>query len=141
MDEGSSLQTSSKGYAAGIVLLLGVACHGGNEGDPASQLVDARNSSVAVLACDGVTPVVRIMTRTTGGLGFEPAQPTIHVGEVIEFAPSSFHDMVSGTPASRDGLFDSGDPGEKSCLRFEEAGSFPFFCSVHNSMRGTVTVD
>jgi plastocyanin len=122
----------------GTVLVLHAGCTEAAESPPASP--DAVPSSVEVLACEGVTPVRRIKTRTTGGVGFDPTETTIDVDQVIVFEPSSFHDMVSGTPASRDGLFDSGEPGDTACLRFSVAGTFPFFCSVHSSMRGTVTV-
>jgi len=48
----------------------------------------------------------------------------------------------TGTVASPDGLFDSGDiaPGETFSYTFTEAGTFDYFCTPHPWMMGTVIV-
>jgi plastocyanin len=51
-------------------------------------------------------------------------------------------DTLPHTFTATDGSFDSGnlDPGAQFTHVFTEAGEYPFLCSVHPTMTGTVTV-
>jgi len=95
---------------------------------------DARPSSVVVVPCTSFVAVVE-----TTAASFTPTAISIHVGDVIRFAPSSPHDVRSGTPASPEDRF-TVDGGAPRCLRFDEAGTFPFYCQVHPTMTGSVLV-
>ena len=52
------------------------------------------------------------------------------------------HSVTAGTPATPDEAFDSGYfvQGESFRHHFDEAGEFAYFCTRHESMRGTVKV-
>lgn len=99
---------------------------------------DAGPPAVEVLSCTGLTPVATI-NAGTGAYVFTPSGSTFSVGDVIQFVPgSSAHDMTSGSGTTADGRFQT-TLGATECLRFNAAGTYPFFCSVHLFM-GTLTV-
>lgn len=51
------------------------------------------------------------------------------------------HTVSSGTPPTTDGKFDGQvAPGTTFSFTFNDAGTFTFFCAIHNSMTGTITV-
>lgn len=93
-------------------------------------------AAVEVVACAGVTPAATI---TTAGLAFSPAAVTIDAGDVLRFNPSGPHNMTAGAPGASTGEFETATNVE-TCLRFNVAGSYPFYCSVHPAMTGIVTV-
>lgn len=98
-------------------------------------------STVMVLA---VAAPVLAATRTvklTAANVYTPANPTIEVGDRVDFVwEEGFHDVVfadgtsSGAP--------TGDPGTRWSRRFDTAGSFAYVCSVHEAlgMTGTIKV-
>jgi plastocyanin len=51
-------------------------------------------------------------------------------------------DLFAHTVTARDGAFDSGtmDGGDTFSQTFEAPGSYDYFCAIHLSMTGTVTV-
>ena len=82
----------------------------------------------------------------SGGDNFSPKTITIEPGDKIEWNwDSSFHSTTSGTPGNPSGMWDSGvhQTGYKFTYEFNNAGSFPYYCSVHGgccTMTGTVNV-
>jgi plastocyanin len=51
------------------------------------------------------------------------------------------HHVTSGTPPTSDGKFDGAVAGGATfSFVFNDAGTFKYFCSIHNSMTGTITV-
>jgi plastocyanin len=89
-----------------------------------------------------------------GDLRFEPATITVHAGDTVRWHwGSSGHNVVSGSGATADGTFCS--PSDQNCgsaplsnsgttyeHTFTTPGTFPYFCSVHQSfgMTGEVVV-
>lgn len=79
---------------------------------------------------------------------YSPLQLTIPVGTTVRWTNEDTisHTVTSGTSdgtvGSADGRFDSGfvNPGETFTFTFTEAGEYPYFCSPHPWMKGTVTV-
>ena len=61
------------------------------------------------------------------------------VGTVVT---TTNQDGVSHTWASEDGLWDSGglSQGESFQFQFDQPGTYDFFCSIHPSMTGSITV-
>jgi plastocyanin len=54
---------------------------------------------------------------------------------------STAHTVTSGAPGARTTKFDQRvEAGETFSFTFPDAGPYEFFCSIHNSMRGTVIV-
>ena len=79
------------------------------------------------------------------GFRFEPATLRVPVGTAVTWTneEDALHAVTSGSPdADPAAAFDSGelDTGETFSVTFEEAGTFPFFCSRHPFMRGEVVV-
>lgn len=73
---------------------------------------------------------------------FEPTDVQVAVGATVTFVNS---DPFAHTVTSRDGSaqqFDSGNlgEGERFEVTFDEAGTYDFFCQIHPTMRGTITV-
>lgn len=51
------------------------------------------------------------------------------------------HTVSSGTPPTKDGKFDGQvAAGGTFSFTFNDAGTFKYFCAIHNSMTGTITV-
>lgn len=73
------------------------------------------------------------------GNAFDPASITIKAGSHIHF---NNHDSVSHTATSDTGAFDTGNIAGDSTgeAQFPRAGTFPYHCKVHPSMKGTVVV-
>jgi glucose/arabinose dehydrogenase len=70
----------------------------------------------------------------SGGDKFSPATVTIEPGDTIEWDwYASFHSTTSGTPGHPSGLWNSGvwNSGYKFSYQFTNAGSFPYYCTVH----------
>ena len=68
----------------------------------------------------------------------------INVGDTVEWVnnDATRHTITSGTDDTADGTFDSGDveAGDSFSFTFTEAGDFAYFCDIHPTMTGTVTV-
>ena len=73
---------------------------------------------------------------------------SILVGDTVswENADTAYHTVTSGVPTEEDvkgdGIFDSGmfTVGESWSYRFTEKGTYPYFCTLHPWMIGTVVV-
>jgi plastocyanin len=95
-----------------------------------------------------------VMVGNGGALVYSPANLTIHVGDTVRWVwASSGHSVVSGTSGNADNQFCS--PSNTGCDNpplsskgatyehtFTQAGTFPYYCSVHFQlgMTGTITV-
>ena len=86
-----------------------------------------------------VTVSIPSGARTLGSAAYVPNPATVSVGTVLTWSntDTSTHDMVSDT-----GVFDSGRvaPGDKAAFTFSSKGTFPYHCSLHPGMVGTVVV-
>ena len=71
---------------------------------------------------------------------FVPDPITISVGDAITWTNE---DPVGHTVTARDDSFKTGMffPGDSATVTFATAGTFPFFCSTHPEMVGTVVVE
>lgn len=103
-----------------------------------------------------MTPVPMGQTATVqvgpgGSMSFVDEQSgtsttTIHAGDTVRWVwVSGFHSSTSGTcsgACTPDGKWDSGSgSGMTFSHTFAQAGTFPYFCTVHQSaMRGSVIV-
>jgi len=77
---------------------------------------------------------------------WDPAEAIIDVGGEVTWnnADTAAHTVTSGNPTDGpDGTFDSSlfGPGKTFTHKFEEAGTFNYFCMVHPWMLGVVTVE
>jgi len=65
--------------------------------------------------------------------------PSMAVGETLAIVNS---DTVAHTWTAEDFSFNSGNlnPGAEYTHTFEIAGDYPYFCEIHPTMKGSVTV-
>jgi len=76
---------------------------------------------------------------TIDNYAYSPDQLTVSVGQSVRFVN---HDDVAHTITEKDGAFDSGliNKDKTWTHKFEKAGTFWYSCTIHTSMRGTITV-
>jgi plastocyanin len=70
---------------------------------------------------------------------FGPQELTVPVGTTVTWTNS---DDIPHTAVSTDGVFKSKvmDTDEKFSHTFTKAGTYPYYCSIHPKMTGTVVV-
>jgi plastocyanin len=68
---------------------------------------------------------------------FAPGTFTVAVGTTVTWIN---HDDIPHTVVSTDGVFKSKvmDTDEKFSYTFTKAGTYPYFCSIHPKMTGTI---
>lgn len=99
---------------------------------------------IGLSACTPVTapppPEEGVTEVDIKNFAFVPKEVRIKVGESVrwtnlESGPAR-HTSTSGSPGATDGLWDSGSlsPGESFTRKFEDAGEFVYFCTIHRTM-------
>jgi plastocyanin len=101
--------------------------------------------------------IVAVLALTACGGGQAPAAPRV-VQKTFKFLPARLevaagskvtwtnrdpvdHTVTSGVAGTASGAFDQ--PLGKTAtavVSFDEPGAFPYFCSIHHSMRGEIVV-
>jgi plastocyanin len=73
------------------------------------------------------------------GLAFNPSALTISKGANVTWTND---DSTTHTVTSDTGAFESGNlsPSNSVTHQFNETGTFPYHCTIHPSMKGTITV-
>jgi plastocyanin len=108
---------------------------------PPKTLADSRTTTVAAKA--GTSTTVTAAAASTGvtikNFKFAPASTSVHVGDTITWTNQ---DIAPHTATANDGSFNTGSlsQGKSGSHTFTKAGSFAYICSIHPSMKGTVTV-
>jgi len=76
---------------------------------------------------------------TIDNFSFGPQSVTVPLGATVTWTN---RDDIPHTVVSTDGVFKSKvrDTDEKFSYTFTKAGTYPYFCSVHPKMTGTVVV-
>lgn len=77
------------------------------------------------------------------GFAFAPATLTVAKGTVVTFTNSdaATHTVTSGTSGTKDGKFDERlEQGGATKITFDTPGTYQYFCAIHASMKGTITV-
>ena len=119
-------------FRIGLMALLGfsVACSSSSPSTP-SPTPSPSGSSVAASIVTGAST----MTTTA----YTPNAITVSVGGTVTWTNN---DSTSHTSTANGGAWNSGSiaPGGKFTMTFSAAGSFPYHCSIHPGMVGTVTV-
>ena len=91
---------------------------------------------------DGDVEVISIVDNE-----FDPDDVTVDVGTTVRWENdgSATHTVTSGADGDHDDEFDSGNlsPDDSFEFTFEDAGTFPYYCTPHVSMgmEGSVTVE
>lgn len=79
----------------------------------------------------------------TGNFAFDPATITVSRGATVTWTNSggTTHTITSGTPETPTNKFNQAlENGKTFSVTFTETGTFTYFCSIHQTMRGTVIV-
>ena len=111
-----------------VLVTLITSCGGGKStSTPTSPTISA------------ATVTIQTSARTLGTAAFVPNPVTVSPGAVVTWSntDSTTHDMVADG-----GAWDSGRmaPGGRFDFTFPLRGSFPYHCSIHAGMVGTVVV-
>lgn len=128
-------------------LLLITACSSDDAGSSDSATVGSVAETTAdapstdAPASDGAFVGAALVNITNSR--FDPTEVEIEVGESVSFRNN---DGFNHTITSKDDspfAYDSGNLGESATYvqAYGEPGTFNFFCQIHPTMRGTVTVN
>ncbi len=114
---------------------------GGNTSSGAGGNQDGEPPDAQIVDCAGTVPAVTVATELPN---FEPADPNVSEGDIIEFenTGNTEHTVTSGA-GSPSGLFDSGafSPGESVCVQFNAQDNYDYYCTLHpTQMAGTISV-
>lgn len=114
------------------VLVLSACSGGDEEGDGESGGGEATSESGGGEATGDEVAIVDFT--------FDPAGLTVPAGTTVTFTNE---DSAPHTATADDDSFDTGDleEGDTAEVTFDEPGEVPYFCNIHNYMRGTVTVE
>jgi plastocyanin len=95
-------------------------------------------------AAANTRPVAQVTAAASTGVTiknfkFSPASSSVHTGDTITWTNQ---DQAPHTATANDGSFDTGtiNQGKSGSHTFSKAGTFSYICSIHPSMKGTVTV-
>lgn len=120
------------------VLALTAAGCGGSDSSSSSGAGDASSSSgtsTPATPNGGVTADA----VTIKDFSFQPAEITVKVGQKVTWTneDSAVHNVIAN-----DGPLKSPDleQGQSYSFTAKEAGSFPYICTFHPNMKGTLTV-
>jgi len=113
----------------------------GQTASPAATQAPAANSSPSAGGSDGAAgqPAAGGEQVKIAGFAFAPASITVKVGTTVTWTNQ---DSAPHTVTADDGSFTSGDlaTGATFSQTFAKAGTYPYHCNFHSSMKGTVTV-
>ena len=129
--------------AAAAALLLGAGCGGDDDEEPAAQS-PATSASGTTGAQDPRTTAqpgqdVRSPQVTMRDYEFLPASITVATGAQVTWANE---DQAPHHAVADDGSFETETlgSGERETVTFDEPGSYPYICTIHPQMKGTVEV-
>lgn len=82
-------------------------------------------------------------TVTIKGFAFSPATLSVAKGTKVRFdnQDSASHTVTSGANRTKDGKFDQQlSGGNETTITFDTPGTYEIFCSIHSSMKMSITV-
>jgi plastocyanin len=90
---------------------------------------------------DGAVATDEVVARN---INFEPADIEVEAGTTVTWVNEDIvnHTVTSGPAGDPDGMFDEPlqSDGDDVTVTFDEAGTFAYYCDLHRTMIGTVTV-
>ena len=126
--------------AIAVLSLALAACGGsGTSAAPASAPVASEAAPSAASGACATSADSGTVAVSIKDFAFDPAQITAKVGDVVAFS--------NGDTAGHTATLDDGScttptiaGGSTAALVFTAAGTYPFHCSIHPSMTGTIEV-
>ncbi len=137
---------------AGIAAVVLLAGCGGSDSEAmkpkaaaSTSPTPAANGAVATTADAAATTAVGSSAVTVKQFQFMPTELTVKAGTTVTWTNQDdiLHTATSGaTPGTADGKFDGPMDGRGKTFShvFGQPGRYPYFCSRHTSMTGTVVV-
>lgn len=132
--------------AAAVAAVLLAGCGGSDSGttEPGTA-ASTSPGAVADGTVKAATPAGNSAV-TVKQFQFMPAELTVKVGTSVTWTNQDdiLHTATSGaTPGTADGKFDGQMDGRGKSFShlFDQPGRYPYFCSRHTSMTGTVVVE
>ena len=118
-------------------LLTGVVALAGCGGGSSSPMPTTPTPTPGGASGTTVSIPVGASGQTTGA--YVPDSITVSVGTTVKWTNN---DTVVHDVTSKNNLFVSGSmgPGATFSQTFQSTGSFPYYCTIHSGMTGTVTV-
>jgi cupredoxin-like protein len=130
---------SSRHLAIMLALVASAAACGG--GDTSTPITPTTPSAAPPPVTAGVSSSITIPSGAEflGNRAFSPADLTIDAGTTVTWTNT---DRTSHTSTSNATGWNSGTiaPGGQFSFTFAAAGTFPYHCSIHPGMTGTVVV-
>ena len=124
---------------AALVLLCG-AC-GDDDSDDGADPATTTTAAPTDEGSDGDAAVGDAVT--IAGFAFDPASIEVSAGATVTWTndDGAQHTVTAGEPGTPEDTFaETLDPGSSAEITFDEAGTFPYFCTIHPSMTGEVVV-
>jgi len=127
--------SSIAALVAAAVLIGGAACFSERSSGPSGSL-DGCNATLPADAFGSTIVVIRDFT-------FSPATVRVKAGTKVTWVNCDPANGESHTSTADGGAWNSAllAPGATFIREFPAAGSFPYHCTPHPGMRGTVTVE
>jgi plastocyanin len=140
------MRTILRGPAVIGVSLLLAACGGGGvtqaPGTAAGATQPAATAGATTAAegpCTDSTDATDVSAAAEGN-AWVPPTVTAKVGDVITWANADSVPHAVGLDDGSCAMTGTIAGGQSKSLVFSEAGSFPFHCTIHPSMKGTITI-
>ena len=118
-----------------VILMLAVAC-GSDSSTPAPVPTPTPTPTPGGQSTSVSIPVG---AENLGNRAFAPDEADVAVGTTVTWTNS---DVVTHTSTSNNGVWNSGNvqPGAQFSVTFTTAGTFPYHCTIHPGMVGSVVV-
>jgi plastocyanin len=120
---------------------------------PADNSVTVNGANVSAVNFTATQLIAQIVTCPSSGADnnvdiqdfvYVPASLTISPNKIVKWTNTGVatHTVTSGTSPTADGKFSSSDLGNGGtvCVQFFQVGTYPYYCTYHPFMIGSVTV-
>jgi plastocyanin len=116
------------------ILALATACGSSNSATPSSPTPATPPSTAG-----GSAVAIPTGARNLGAGSYVPNPITVAVGTAVTWTNN---DSIGHTSTSDTGMFNSGTiaPGQSFSFTFQAAGTYPYHCTFHPGMVGSVVV-
>ena len=123
----------SVAFALALILVVAVVATACGSGSVSTTTTSGSVSTTTTAGAAGGGQVVM------KGFAFSPGSITIKAGESVTWTNQ---DGTTHTVTADNGEFNSSNiaSGATFTFKFDKAGTYPFHCSIHPSMKGTVIV-
>src|SRR3954454_17301757 len=144
------MRSMFRGIAALGVTLALAACSGSGTSNPTNAAATSGTAATTAPVASGATgggaapcedaTGPGTVKAQTASFAFSPANITAKVGDVITWTNSDSAPHQVGLDDNSCKMSSSFGNGQSGSLKFTVAGTFPYHCTIHPTMKGTITV-